>query len=184
MFHPIYAPLRLPEDREALAGWLSAHPWPYHASGDIHFDEALRRIDNGGFSGDDQESYWIMGNELRLGLIRVFDLDDIDDGNPMFDLRLAESARGHGLGRQALEWLTGLMFQRYPQLQRLAGNTRDDNLAMQAVFRHCGYALEGRFREAWNCPDGSRRDSLYFGILRREWERRRQPDRSFWPSTA
>jgi RimJ/RimL family protein N-acetyltransferase len=167
-----YQRLLIPDDRDSLADWLSSETWPFHASESGSREQALARIDGGDFS-DARCSYWIVGRGQRLGLVRLLDLADLEDGDALIDLRLALGARGQEIGRQALDWLTDLAFREYPQLHRVAGTTRDDNLAMRAVFRHCGYALEGRFREAWVGADGARRDSLYFAILRGEWSSRR-----------
>jgi RimJ/RimL family protein N-acetyltransferase len=41
---------------------------------------------------------------------------------------------------------------------------------MRAVFEKCGYAKEGHFRQAWPVSDGSRLDSVEYGILRSDWE--------------
>ncbi len=96
------------------------------------------------------------------------DLADLEVGSPLFDLRIAEEYRGRGVGRYAVNWLTDHLFTTYPALHRVEATTRDDNVAMQAVFAHCGYRLEGRFVEAWMNGDGTRSDALSYAILRRE----------------
>ena len=95
-------------------------------------------------------------------------LDDVVDGSPLIDLRLAASDRGRGVGTAALGWLTDHLFDTYPELHRVEATTRGDNLAMQRVFERCGYRSEGRMVEAWRQPDGTRFDALAYAILRRE----------------
>ena len=164
-----YEIVSLPEERDQLADWLAEQPWPFHVCTEMSRDQALGMIDRGHFRGPDQESYWIVDDQRKIGLVRLMDLNDIDEGNPMFDLRLVESMRGRGLGQFTVRWLTNLLFNRYTQLNRLAGNTRDDNRAMQKVFERCGYIKEGCFREAWPAASGRPYDSVYYGILRNEW---------------
>jgi RimJ/RimL family protein N-acetyltransferase len=87
----------------------------------------------------------------------------------LFDLRIAQGHRRRGLGRQAVRWLTDHLFTTQDLLHRIEATTKDDNVAMQAVFAHCGYRLEGRLLEAWRNADGTRADTLIYGILRGEW---------------
>ena len=103
-----------------------------------------------------------------VGLIRLFDLDDLDNGSPLFDLRIATNHRSRGIGRYAVEWLTAHLFTTYPGLHRIEATTRSDNAAMQAVFARCGYRREGTMLEAWKNADGSRSDTLTYALLRRE----------------
>jgi RimJ/RimL family protein N-acetyltransferase len=99
----------------------------------------------------------------------VLDLDDLDVGSPLFDLRIAEGHRGSGVGRVAVTWSTNHLFSTYLELNRIEATTRDDNAAMQRVFERCRYRLEGRMLEAWKNADDTRSDTLIFAILGREW---------------
>jgi RimJ/RimL family protein N-acetyltransferase len=120
-------------------------------------------------AADDVATFWIRDDGQTIGMIRLLDLDQLDVGSPLFDLRKAENHRGCGIGRHAVHWLTGHLFGAYPILHRIEATTRDDNLAMQSVFTHCGYRLEGRLLEAWRNADGTRSDTLTYAILRREY---------------
>lgn len=165
-----YQPLSLPTERELLADFLSSHPWPYHSGGAITRAEVLQKIDQGEFSGSDTQRFWIMTevNE-RVGLIKLFDLDDVEDGSPLFDLRIAPAFRGQGIGKQAVTWLTRYLFETYPILGRIEGTTRVDNLAMRKVFLSCGYVKEGHSRKSWPAEDGTMFDTVIYGILREDW---------------
>ncbi|MEV6153028.1 GNAT family protein [Nonomuraea sp. NPDC052129] len=65
--------------------------------------------------------------------------------------------------------MTGYLFEEFPKVTRIEGNIRQDNHAMRAVFRKCGYVKEPHYREAWPAPDGSVHDSIGYAILRRDW---------------
>jgi RimJ/RimL family protein N-acetyltransferase len=122
--------------------------------------------------GDGMATFWMIEGDDRVGPIRLLDLYDLADGSPLFDLRIAGSHRGRGLGRGAVDWLTGYLFTTYPTLLRIEATTRGDNLAMHAVFARCGYRQEGRLLEAWTSADGTRHDTLIYAILRREHQGR------------
>lgn len=163
--------LKLPEERERLVSFLLSEPWPFHSSTHLTRDKVNNWIDAGEYSPPNTEAYWVLSPEgEQLGMLRIFDLEDIDDGNPLFDLRIKSTYRGKGAGRAALTWMTQYLFHKYPGLNRIEGNTRADNTAMRRVFQACGYIKEGHFRAGWSAEDGSRFDSVHYGIIRRDWE--------------
>lgn len=153
-----------PVDAPKVVEFLSSNEWPFHGRQRLSSAEA----EAVGVVGDDIATYWIRDGDETIGMIRLFDLDDIDDGSPLFDLRIAEGHRGRGVGREAVRWLTRHLFAAYPGLHRIEATTRADNLAMQAVFDRCGYRLEGRMVEAWKNTDGTWSDTLVYAILYRE----------------
>lgn len=155
-----------PEDAEAAIDFLTSNEWPFHGSPCLTYDQAARVS----LAGDDIASFWMRADAEAIGLIRAFDLDDLDAGSPLFDLRIAEGHRGRGVGRAAVTWLTDHLFNTYLELNRIEATTRHDNLAMQRLFEWCRYRPEGRMLEAWMNDDGTRSDTLTYAILRREWE--------------
>lgn len=166
-----FHPLELPAEQNLLVSWLSSETWPFHVNAHLLETEVKQWIQSGIFTGSDHQTFWIMSaSEERVGLIRLFDLDDIDDGYPLFDLRIRAVDRGQGIGQQAVQWLTRYLFETWPQLERIAGTTRHDNRAMRQVFRHCGYAKEGHFRRDWQGADGKRYDTIQYAILREDWD--------------
>lgn len=167
-----FEPLNWPDDEVAVVAFLVANEWPFHGVPHLSRDDAKEVT----VASDDVESFWIREDEDAVGLVRVMDLTDLDVGSPLFDLRIAEGHRGRGLGRHTVNWLTAHLFTTHPALHRIEATTRDDNLAMQAVFNHCGYRLEGRFVEAWMNADGTRADALAYAILRREHFGSQEPD--------
>lgn len=159
-----FEPVNWPHDAPAVVELLVANEWPCHSVPVLSPADAARvRV-----AGDDVTSFWIRDGGEAIGLVRLLDLTDVDDGSPVFDLRIAEGHRGCGIGRRAVAWLTDHLFRTYPALHRIEATTRDDNVAMHAVLAHCGYRLEGRFVEAWLNADGSRSDTLIYAILRHE----------------
>ena len=161
----VVEPLAWPADADIVVSFLTAHEWPFHGVPRLSPEEAaaVRVV------ADDIASFWIRDGDGIAGLIRLFDLDDLDNGSPLFDLRIATKHRSRGIGRFAVEWLTTHLFTTYPGLHRIEATTRSDNAAMQAVFARCGYRQEGTMLEAWKNADGSRSDTLTYAILRREF---------------
>ena len=94
---------------------------------------------------------------------------DLADPTPVFDLRLRTSDRGRGYGTAAVRWLSEYLFTELPEIKRIEGHTRRDNLAMQRVLEHCGYVREAHHRQAWNSSDGTVHDSYGYAILRQDW---------------
>lgn len=164
-----FDPLHWPEDAQTVVEFLTASEWPCHGV------PLLSRTDAAKVSvvANDTATFWIRNGAETVGLIRLLDLDDLDVGSPLFDLRIAQGHRGRGVGRQAVRWLTDHLFTTFPELHRIEARTRDDNQAMQAVFAHCGWRLEGRFVEAWTNSDGTRSDALSYALLRREYSAHR-----------
>lgn len=163
--HPSFRRVSPAHDREPLLSLLCENAWPFHANpqptADDVADMAIRT--------SDVDSFWIVVDDDLVGLVRLLDLDDLEHGSPLFDIRIATSHRGQGLGTIAVRWLTTHLFTEHPLLHRIEATTRVDNLAMQRVFDRCGYRREGELRDAWLSADGSRSDTLIYGITRPEW---------------
>lgn len=157
-------PLDMPSERQEVVEFITSHSWPYHTIPHPEAGDASAMA----LALPETASFWVVEDGARVGLIRLQDLDDIGDGSPVFDLRLAEDARGRGVGRVALGLLCELSFNRWPDLHRIEGTTREDNAAMQRVFEICGFHREGRLRETWPAPEGQWHDTLVYGLLRRE----------------
>lgn len=146
--------------------FLTQSEWPFHGRPYEQPAEILQRIADGYYDGQSTRTFWIVLDGETVGMVRLFDLDD---GNPMFDLRLAAAHRGQGLGSQALAWLTDYIFEGFPEVSRIEGTTRQDNAAMRRVFRACGFAKEAHYRDGWPDPAGAKHDAVGYAILRRDW---------------
>lgn len=74
-----------------------------------------------------------------------------------------------GFGAEALSlWMTYL-FEAIPAIVRLDLQTWSGNIGMMRLAAKLGYQLEGRFRNA-RIVAGEHYDSLWYGILREEWQ--------------
>jgi RimJ/RimL family protein N-acetyltransferase len=155
-------------DAAILGGFLAASEWPFHYERRVDASWVRGRIESGHFFGDDTRSFWMRGDDDEpLGLARIFDLAD---ATPLFDLRVAEAARGQGIGTLALRGLTLWHFSEHPEALRLGGYTRHDNVAMRRVFEKCGYQQEALHRKAWRVNGGEPLDAVGYAILREEAE--------------
>jgi len=146
-----FDPLHWPEDAPTVVAFLASNEWPFHPVPLLSPTDAKKVS----VEADDIATFWIRSGDEAVGLIRLLDLDDLDVASPLFDLRVADGHRGLGVGRQAVRWLTDHLFTTYPELHRIEATTRVDNQAMQKVFAHCSWRLEGRFVEAWTNADGT-----------------------------
>lgn len=146
-----------------MADFLSRHTWPFHGRATLTFDEA-RQIKLG--PSAEVRAFWICENDSPVGVVRVFDLADADEGSVAFDLRIAGECRGRGIGRAAIGWLINMLFAEYPLLHRIEASTRFDNHAMRRALEFNSFVLEGRLRQTWRCEEGIRHDTALYGRLR------------------
>ncbi|MFI9598490.1 GNAT family N-acetyltransferase [Streptomyces sp. NPDC052043] len=157
-----------PSHPEPLIHFLTGESWPFHGVSEVDLDTVRRWIAEGRFESEENRSFWIFADEDEhpVGLVRLMDLTD---GTPLFDLRIRAGHRGLGIGRAAVTWLTRYLFEEFPHMHRIEGNTRQDNRPMRHVFQHCGYAKEAHYRDAWPSQDGTFHDAVGYAILRRDW---------------
>jgi RimJ/RimL family protein N-acetyltransferase len=152
-------------DAGAIVAFLRGSDWPFHRVRRLSVAEAEAMV----VSNATTDSFWIRDAGVAVGVVRLLDLDDVDDGSPLFDLRIAEEHRGRGVGTAAVKWLSEHLFLEFPVLHRIEATTRSDNAAMMSILERSGYHLEGVLREAWKDEKGSRYDTMVYGLLRREW---------------
>src|SRR5450432_3877568 len=145
-----------PADASGLAGFLAGEDWPFHAGsrdgGEIAAAAAAGKYDSG-----IARTFWITRRGERVGLIHCWDLGD---STGMFDLRVRAADRGTGIGSHALSWLTEYIFTSFPQVTRIEGTTRQDNVAMRRTMRRAGYVKESHYRDAWPRRDGAACDAI------------------------
>jgi RimJ/RimL family protein N-acetyltransferase/uncharacterized protein (DUF952 family) len=153
------------DDLSRLIEWLCSDHWPFHGT-EPSPEWVRRRFETGGFLGETAHSFWVMTGSDRLGLARIFDLQDL---TPLVDLRVRSPYRGRGIGTRMLNRLIAYAFTDRDRF-RLAGYTRADNAAMIWVFEHCGFTKEAHHRKAWPVPGGGFKDSVGYGILREDWK--------------
>lgn len=68
-------------------------------------EKGLTLIDENTFSSEESETWLFFKNEnILVGIIRLFDIDDIADGDgaPLFDIRISKVFQGQGIGTKAV----------------------------------------------------------------------------------
>lgn len=155
-------------DHDALVKFMTGHEFPFHMRPRPRAEDIETAISEGDYRDEDNDSFWIDHSEFgRVGFDR---LEDLSDPTPLFDLRLAESFRGRGLGTQVLRELTDHVFSTMSRVNRFEGQTREDNLPMRKTFLRCGWIKEAHYREAWPVEGGAPVASVGYGITRHDWE--------------
>lgn len=157
--------VEIPREREALVEFLCNDEWPFHGQRLLTPDDIVAMD----FSSPHVASFWMVDHGQTVGLVRLFDLGDVGEGAPLFDLRVASRHRGRGFGMRATRWIVDHLFTSYPELHRIEANTRHDNAAMQRVLSNAGFTQEGRLRHAWRSDEGQWFDTMIYGMLRTEW---------------
>jgi RimJ/RimL family protein N-acetyltransferase len=76
--------------------------------------------------------------------------------------------RGKGYGTQAIELLTGWLFET-GGAERVQAGTDAGNAAMRAVLERLGFRFEGIMRAYGAMTDGTRIDGAMYAVLRPEW---------------
>jgi RimJ/RimL family protein N-acetyltransferase len=151
---------------DELVKFLTTETWPFHGQPNPTEDSIRNSFQNGFYSDNGNHSFWIISNDEKIGLIRLFDLEDL---TCLFDLRIKSEYRGKGLGVIILKWMTDYIFTNYPHIIRIEGHTRNDNYSMRKTFYNSGYVKEAYHRKAW--PQGEQLfDSVGYAMLRCDWE--------------
>lgn len=151
-------------EKVELVHFLCTNEWTYHGTRQPRANTIEQAVDNGYYS-DGRETFWIVLHGEKVGLIII---EDIDDTIPLFDLRLAEAARGKQLGTKALQWLQQYLFGEKQKI-RIEGYTRADNIAMRKCFTKAGFVKEGYLRNAWENDDGTISDTVLYGAIYDDW---------------
>ncbi len=154
-----------PADTEAMARFLASDTWPMHVNQYWTIEAARERVAAAEY-GTDDAAWWVEVDGQVVGAVRVELHRDTD---PTIDIRLRSTHRGRGLGEPVIRETCRQVFA-LGDHRRIEGQTRSDNVAMRRVFRRCGFALEGVYRQAWPLSDGGFVDSVDYALLRSDWE--------------
>lgn len=155
-------------DRRGLMALLTENAWPFHMRPRPTRQDVEESIDDGAWEDEDNRTFWIEHPDHgRVGVVR---LEDLTDSTPLFDLRVAERFRGRGLGAPILTALTRHVFETMPEVDRLEGQTREDNLPMLRTFRRVGWVKEAHYRRGWPVEGGEPLASVAYAVLRQDWE--------------
>ncbi|GAD33632.1 N-acetyltransferase GCN5 [Microbacterium sp. TS-1] len=155
-------------DREELIAFMTGEVFPFHVGIRPTRAQVEEGIAAGRFRDDDNDSFWI--DHVEHGRIGFFRLEEISDGAPLFDLRLASVWRGRGLAKDVLATAADHVFTTMPEVDRFEGQTREDNRAMRRIFDACGWVQEAYYREGWPVEGSEPLGSVAYSILRRDWE--------------
>ncbi len=93
-------------------------------------------------------------------------------GDAVVPVFVAKEFRNRGLATAMGISLLNLAFGQL-RLFRVSTYYRDDNAGTRSTLSSLGFQEEGRFRGGW-FSDGKRRDVVSAGLLRSEWEEKRQ----------
>ena len=74
------------------------------------------------------------------------------------------------MGTETVRGLVRHLFRECPNIVRIEGQTRDDNVAMRKTFLRSGFVKEAHYRKAWPTAEGELRDSVAYGLLRSDFE--------------
>ena len=113
-------PLRLPDDAGALVAFITGQDWTFHYHLRPTDVQVQAWIAAGTYAPPVAQAFWIMVDGERAGFTRLFGLEDIDDGEPQFDLRVGAPWRGRGVARTALRALCDYAFGTWPLLARIS----------------------------------------------------------------
>ncbi|WP_042477497.1 GNAT family N-acetyltransferase [Bacillus ndiopicus] len=152
-------------ETEDLVQLLTENDWPYHSGISMDADAVKKAVEKG-YYADDRETFWIIEDGEKAGILII---NDINDSIPLFDIRLAATARGKGLGVKALKWMQDYLFGEKNKI-RIEGYTRADNIAMRKSFTKAGFVKEGYLRSAWENADGTVSDTVLYGAIYEDWK--------------
>ncbi|MFC9540317.1 GNAT family N-acetyltransferase [Lysinibacillus sp. NPDC056959] len=152
------------DEIEDLVELLTQNKWIYHTEQNVK-EESVRKGYAEGYYYSDRETYWIIDNEEKVGIIIIH---DIRDTIPLFDIRLSTRYRGKGYGVKTLLWLQDYLFGEKGKI-RIEGYTRVDNISMRKCFTKAGFVKEGYLRNAWENADGTITDSILYGAIKDDW---------------
>lgn len=118
--------------------------------------------------------YWLgsPSEGAPAGFAILRDLDD-PHGN-IYLKRICVMDAGQGFGRRFLTALTDWVFGQ-TQTHRFWLEVAEGNARARHVYTTLGFVEEGRAREVYMRPDGTRESNLQMSILKPEWSAPRTP---------
>ncbi|SIT89385.1 GNAT family N-acetyltransferase [Edaphobacillus lindanitolerans] len=156
------------QEQEELIHFMTENSWPYHGIPHPARELIEKAIGEGGYESDEVKTFWVETDEgEKVGIVKLYDMQD---EIPMFDLRIADRARGHGYGRRALLLICDYVFSLPAKKIRLEGHTRQDNAPMRKTFERAGFVKEAHLRKAWYSPkEDSYYDAVTYGMTREDF---------------
>jgi len=106
-------------------------------------------------------------DNLVIGTTTLFNINP-DSGRAEIGYALARQHWGNGYMDEALQALIKYAFQ-VLHFRRLEADVDPRNLHSIRTLERLGFQREGFLRERW-CVSGEVQDTLFYGLLSREWE--------------
>ena len=113
---------------------------------------------------DEVVAFAIEADGETVGLIQYYEPEEPDFRSANLDVFLAERARGHGLGRDALRALARYLIQERGHHRLTIDPAAENEVAIRA-FERTGFRRVGVMREYGRAPDGVWRDGLLLDLL-------------------
>lgn len=154
-------------DIDKLIEFLTSDTWEFYGTPNPKPDRIRASYENQYYTGEDCKTFWVILDEnITAGMVRIYDLQD---GTPLFDIRILKQYKGIGIGTNTVNWMVDYIFSNYSDKDRIEANTRQDNYAMRSVLHKCGFVKEAHYRKGWTGQDGSIYDAIGYGILKEDW---------------
>jgi RimJ/RimL family protein N-acetyltransferase len=116
---------------------------------------------------EDHDYAWVIETGSLIGAIRL-DRVDMRDKRASLAVGIDDPARlGEGLGPEAIMLILQYAFE-VMKLHRVSVRVVEYNARAIRAYQKCGFAIEGREREAAHV-DGNWHDDVMMGLLDREW---------------
>lgn len=151
---------------EDLKKFLSSQVWKFYEEENISITSINNKLEKNHFLNTKTKTYLCYENNELLGMIRYFDLEDIDDEIPMFDIKVNEKSRGKGIGTYLLLNSLKIIFEKYSKIQKIEATTREDNIAMQKLFEKCNFKLWGKSSKSWKTLTGDFMQTYHYELLK------------------
>ncbi len=155
-------------DAAAMARWYEDSDFARRLDTDIAFPRTAQELEEEEMAGAFTFIIRPMGGDEPLGFVALHSLE-WNNGAAALSIGIgAAGQRGKGYGGEALALALQYAFCEL-NLHRVGLDYIDDNERAMALYQRAGFVEEGRLREYVH-RDGRRRDRVYMGILRGEWE--------------
>lgn len=156
------------DEIDVLVEFLTSDTWEFYGTPNLKPERIRKNFENQVYTGEDCKTFWvIIDKDIKVGTLRIYDLQD---GDPLFDIRILSKYKGQGIGTISINWLVAYIFNNFSDKARIEANTRQDNYAMRCVFHKCGFAKEAHHRKAWVGQDGIAYDAIGYGINKDDWQ--------------
>ena len=124
--------------------------------------------------GNETETMLKWGLALRdsntvIGTTTLFNLN-LDNGRAELGYAMGRAHWGKGYMNEALNALVAHAFE-VMELRRLEADVDPRNAASIRTLERLGFQREGFLRERWHV-NGEIQDALFYGLLRREWQKK------------